>query len=68
MLSLKGNTGGEHDLIINELIKVHQRFQARISEYRTLLTMSIKFYKDLEEVSLHNGMPSSTSGLVKLLN
>ena len=53
MLALKGNTGGEHDIIVNDLIKVHQRFQARVSEYRTLLNMSIKFYKDLDEVCLY---------------
>ena len=53
-LSLKGNTSGEADLIVNDIIKVSQRFQARITEYKTLLTMSIKFYQDLQEVQFYH--------------
>lgn len=49
-LALRGSTSGESDILINDLIKVNQRFQGRITEYKTLLSMSIKFYKDLDEV------------------
>nr|XP_006823021.1 PREDICTED: titin-like [Saccoglossus kowalevskii] len=47
MLALKGDTHGEKDLIVNELVKVHQRFQARLNEYQILLTMTISFYKSV---------------------
>jgi len=49
-LGALGDSLGEKEMLVNDLIKVHQRFQGRIQEYRTLLTMSIKFYKDLSEV------------------
>ena len=51
MLSLKGDTRGQKEQIVNELIKVHQRFQARIHEYQILLKMTIQFFKNLDQVS-----------------
>ena len=51
MLSLKGDTRGQKEQIMNELIKVHQRFQARIHEYQILLKMTIQFFKNLDQVS-----------------
>ena len=53
MLSLKGDTRGQKEQIMNELIKVHQRFQARIHEYQILLKMTIQFFKNLDQVSKH---------------
>ena len=50
MLALKGDTQGQRDQIINELMRVHTRFQARVSEYRTLLNMAVKFFQDLSKV------------------
>lgn len=50
LLGLKGDTKGQKDQIINELIKVHQRFQARINEYQLLLKMTIEFYKHIGQV------------------
>ena len=50
MLSLKGDTRGQKEQIMNELIKVHQRFQARIHEYQILLKMTIQFFKNLDQV------------------
>ncbi|XP_013393635.1 titin [Lingula anatina] len=50
MLALKGDTKGQKDQIVNELLKVHQRFQARITEYQILLNMTIQFYKNLHQV------------------
>lgn len=50
LLSLKGDTKGEKDKIISELVKVHQRFQARINEYQILLKMTITFFKNLHQV------------------
>ena len=50
LLSLKGDTKGQKDQIVNELLKVHTRFQARIAEYQVLLNMTIGFYKNLNKV------------------
>ena len=50
MLSLKGDTHGQKDQIINELLKVHTRFQARINEYQVLLNMTVKFFTNLNQV------------------
>ena len=50
LLSLKGDTKGEKEKIVNELLKVHTRFQARITEYQLLLNMTIKFFEHLKQV------------------
>ena len=50
VLSLQGDTGGQKDAIVNELLKVHSRFQARIAEYQLLLNMTIQFFKNLAQV------------------
>ena len=50
LLSLKGDTKGEKEQIVNELLKVHTRFQARITEYQLLLNMTIKFFEHLKQV------------------
>ena len=52
MLSLKGDTKGQKDQIVNELLKVHTRFQARITEYQLLINMAIKFFKNLSQVKI----------------
>ena len=52
MLSLKGDTKGQKDQIVNELLKVHTRFQARITEYQLLINMAIKFFKNLSQASV----------------
>lgn len=54
LLSLKGDTKGQKDQIINELVKVHHRFQARIHEYQILLKMTIQFFRNLDQVSRIN--------------
>ena len=53
MLSLKGDTKGQKDQIVNELLKVHTRFQARITEYQLLINMAIKFFKNLSQVKIN---------------
>ncbi|KAK3083136.1 hypothetical protein FSP39_014900 [Pinctada imbricata] len=50
LLSLKGDTKGQKDQIVNELIKVHQRFTARIHEYQILLKMTIQFFSNLDQL------------------
>lgn len=50
VLSLKGDTRGQRDQIVNELLKIHTRFQARINEYQILLNMTIKFFQNLHQV------------------
>lgn len=50
MLSMKKDTKGQKDQIVNELLKVHTRFQARITEYQVLLNMTIRFFENLSKV------------------
>lgn len=50
MLSMKGDTKGQKEQIVNELLKVHTRFQARITEYQLLINMAIKFFQNLSQV------------------
>ena len=50
MLSLKGDTQGQREQIVSELMRVHTRFQARVAEYRTLLNMAVTFFQDLAKV------------------
>ncbi|RUS90398.1 hypothetical protein EGW08_001893, partial [Elysia chlorotica] len=50
MLAAKGDTKGQKDQIVNELLKVHQRFQARINEYQILIKMTLEFYKHIGEL------------------
>ena len=50
LLSLKGDTRGQRDQVINDLLKVHTRFTARIGEYRFLLNMTEKFFENLNQV------------------
>eukprot|EP00106_Octopus_bimaculoides_P016754 XP_014784196.1 PREDICTED: titin-like isoform X3 [Octopus bimaculoides] len=49
-LSSKGDTKGQKDQIVNELVKVHQRFQARVTEYHFLLKMTIQFFGSLNQL------------------
>lgn len=58
-LASKGDTKGQKDQIINELVKVHQRFQARITEYQILLKMTIQFFGSLHQVSINHKSLSS---------
>jgi len=50
LLSLKGNTRGQRDELVNEILKVHSRFSARLGEYRFLLNMAEKFFNNLSQV------------------
>ena len=50
MLALKGDTRGQKEQIVNELIRVHQRFQARMNEYQILIKMTIEFFKNVSQV------------------
>lgn len=51
LLSLQGDTQGQRDQLVNELLRVHTRFQARINEYQILLNMTVKFFENLREVT-----------------
>ena len=61
LLSLKGDTKGEKEKIVNELLKVHTRFQARITEYQLLLNMTIKFFEHLKQVGVHRYESAASS-------
>ncbi|XP_025104045.1 coiled-coil domain-containing protein 141-like isoform X3 [Pomacea canaliculata] len=50
LLSLKGDTRGQKEQIVNELIRVHQRFQARMNEYQILIKMTIQFFKNVSQL------------------
>ncbi|CAH1789041.1 unnamed protein product, partial [Owenia fusiformis] len=50
MLAAKGDTHGQKDQIVNELLKVHTRFNARVSEYKVLINMTIRFFKNLHQL------------------
>ena len=45
-----GDTGGEKEGVVDELVQTHTRFQSRLSEYVTLLDMTLNFFTNLEEV------------------
>ena len=45
-----GDTGGEKEGVVDELVQTHTRFQSRLSEYVTLLEMTLNFFTNLEEV------------------
>ncbi|XP_076451161.1 coiled-coil domain-containing protein 141-like [Babylonia areolata] len=50
MLSLKGDTRGQKEQIVNELLRVHQRFQGRMNEYQLLIKMTIEFFKNVNQL------------------
>ena len=50
VLGLKGDTKGEKEHIVDDLMKVHHRFQERLTEYKVLLKMTIAFFVDIKEV------------------
>ncbi|XP_060064415.1 titin-like, partial [Ylistrum balloti] len=50
LMEMKGDTKGQKDMIVNELVKVRQRFQARIHEYRILIKMTIQFFRNLDQL------------------
>ena len=52
LLSLKGDTKGEKEHMVSELLQVHQRFQCRMNEYQILIKMSIEFYRNITQVFL----------------
>jgi hypothetical protein len=66
MLSLKGDTKGQRDQIVNELMRVHTRMQARVNEYRILLNMAVKFYEDLSKVTMESNDSSTNVNRFKL--
>ena len=47
---MKGDTKGQKEQIVNELIKVRQRFHARIHEYQILIKMTIQFFRNLDQL------------------
>lgn len=53
LLSLRGDTRGQKEQIINQLLKVHTRFIARIGEYKFLLNMATKFFDNLKQVDTY---------------
>ena len=52
LLAMKGDTHGQRDQIVNDLLKIHTRFLARVGGYRFLLNMSEKFFQNLDQVCM----------------
>ncbi|XP_071940991.1 triple functional domain protein-like [Antedon mediterranea] len=50
MLALKGDTKGEKDAIVEELLAVHEGLQGRIIELQILLTVSKSFFDNMRKV------------------
>jgi len=63
LLSLKGNTRGQRDELVTEILKVHTRFTARLGEYRFLLNMAEQFFNNLAQVTRRPPVVSSFSSL-----
>lgn len=55
-LSLKGDSHGEKEKIVNELLKVHSRLSARVNEYNILLNMTSRFFEQLNKVNDLNSL------------
>ncbi|XP_035660907.1 uncharacterized protein LOC118405511 [Branchiostoma floridae] len=49
MLAARGETGPQKESLIMDLLRVHQRFQARLAEYILLLEMAIAFFDNINK-------------------
>ncbi|XP_019626721.1 PREDICTED: muscle M-line assembly protein unc-89-like [Branchiostoma belcheri] len=52
MLAARGETGPQKDSLIMDLLRVHQRFQARLAEYILLLEMAIAFFDNINKLNM----------------
>ncbi len=49
-LALRGETHGQKDQIVNELVKVHQQYLSRINQTRSFLHTMINYYKNTSKI------------------
>ncbi|CAH1249860.1 MYLK [Branchiostoma lanceolatum] len=52
MLAARGETGPQKESLIMDLLRVHQRFQARLAEYILLLEMAIAFFDNINKLNM----------------
>ncbi|CAF2499044.1 unnamed protein product [Rotaria sp. Silwood2] len=49
-LGMRGETNGQKEQIVNELVKVHQQFLSHISQTRSFLHIMINYYKNTSKI------------------
>ena len=49
-LNLRGETNGQKEQIVNELVKAHQHFLSRINHTRSFLHSMINYYKNTSKI------------------
>lgn len=47
---MRGETNGQKEQIVNELVKVHQQYLSRINQTRSLLHTMINYYKNTSKL------------------
>ncbi len=51
-LGIRGETNGQKEEIVNELVKVHQQYLSRINQARSLLHTIINYYKNTSKIEI----------------
>ncbi|CAF0743307.1 unnamed protein product [Adineta steineri] len=51
-LSMRGETNGQKEQIVNELVKVHQQYLSRINQTRSFLHTMIDYYKNTSKIEI----------------
>ncbi len=62
-LSMRGETNGQKEQIVNELVKSHQQYLSRINQTRSLLHTMINYYKNILKIEtqlINNGQTISS--------
>lgn len=57
-LGLRGETYGQKEQIVNELVKIHQQFLSQINQTRNFLHTIINYYKNVSKIEtqfINNG-------------
>lgn len=54
------DTKGEKEKIVNELLQTHQEFQQTVTQFEVLTSMTITFFKNLQQVTLASIFASSS--------
>lgn len=63
-LGMRGETNGQKEQIVNDLVKTHQQYLSRISQTRSFLHTMINYYKNtskIESQMISNGRILSSS-------
>lgn len=49
-LGMRGETNGQKDQIVNDLVKTHQQYLSRVNHVRTFLHTMINYYKNTSKI------------------